>query len=86
MASVTFAVSEDLIPRIKKFSWVNWSETAREELLKRSEQENILKRLESEDEKEFIKWSVELGAKAKKDRFKRLLAELSPDEREELLK
>jgi len=43
-------------------------------------------KLESRNEQEFINWSVGLGRKAKKDRFKRLLAELSPKERRELLK
>jgi len=35
MASVTFAIDKDLKPRLDKFPWVNWSETARQELIKR---------------------------------------------------
>ena len=36
-------------------------------------------------EQELIRWSVELGRRAKKGRFKKLLSELSPERREELL-
>jgi len=35
MASITFAIDEDIQGRIKEFSWVNWSEIAREELLQK---------------------------------------------------
>ena len=52
---------------------------------RKSELEALRKRLESKEEKELTEWSVELGRKAKKGRFKRLLAELSPERREELL-
>ena len=83
MPSVTFAIPDKVKSEMKKLSWVNWSELAREEILKR---EKLLKQLESKEEQELIKWSVELGRKAKKGRFKRLLAELSPKKREELLK
>ena len=83
MASVTFAVGDELKSRISKFSWVNWSELARESLSKREKQAKfLLEKLSSKEEQELIKWSVELGRKAKKGRFKRLLAELSPKERE----
>ena len=34
MASITFAVDEKLKSRIAEFAWVNWSELAREELMK----------------------------------------------------
>lgn len=83
MPSVTFAIPDKIKSEMKKLSWVNWSELAREEIFKR---EKLLKQLESKEEQELIKWSVELGRKAKKGRFKRLLAELSPKKREELLK
>ena len=85
MASITFAVDEELKSRMGKFSWINWSELAREELLEKDKLHELLKRLESKEEQEFIKWSVELGRKAKKDSFKRLLSEVSPKVREELL-
>ncbi|MAE42740.1 hypothetical protein CMO93_03135 [Candidatus Woesearchaeota archaeon] len=83
MPSVTFAIPDKVKSEMKKLSWVNWSELAREEVIKR---EKLLKQLESKEEQELIKWSVELGRKAKKGRFKRLLSELSPKKREELLK
>lgn len=86
MASITFAVDEGLIPRLEKFSWINWSEVAREDLLKKEKLEELHKKLESKEEKDFIKWSVELGRKAKEGRFKMLLSEVSPEIREKLLR
>jgi len=86
MASITFAVDNELKSEMSEFSWVNWSELIRAVLLKRKRlAEQLLKRLNSKEEQELIKWSVELGRKAKKGRFKRLLAEISPKKREELL-
>jgi len=86
MASITFAVDNELKSGISEFSWVNWSELTKTALLERKKQaEQLLKRLHSEEEQELIKWSVELGRKAKKGRFKRLLSEISPKIREELL-
>ena len=87
MASVTFALDPDLRSEISKFPWVNWSELAREELIRRKKiGEMLLKKLNSKEEREFVRWSVELGRKAKKGRFKRLLSEVSPETREKLLK
>jgi len=85
MASVTFAVDEELKSRLEKFPWVNWSEVARENLLFKDRLEQIRAKLGTKEEQEFIKWSVELGRKAKKGSFKRLLADISPKVREELL-
>lgn len=51
------------------------------EVLKRQ----LLKRFRSEEEQELTEWSIELGEKAKKDSFKRLLSKLSPKKKEELL-
>jgi len=45
MASVTFAIDKDLKPRLDEFPWVNWSELAREEFLKRQEREKAVERL-----------------------------------------
>ena len=87
MASITFALNPELKSEISKCPWVNWSELAREELARRKKiGEMLLKKLHSKEEQEFIKWSVELGRKAKKGRFKRLLSEVSPETREKLLK
>ena len=79
MTSVTFAISEDIKSEMKALSWVNWSELVRRGFLLQ-----LRKRLDTPEEQELIKWSVELGRKAKKGRFKRLLAELSPEKRREL--
>ncbi|HLD07315.1 MAG TPA: hypothetical protein VJC16_07350 [Candidatus Nanoarchaeia archaeon] len=35
MASVTLSVSEDFKKQLRRFPWVNWSEIAREEALKK---------------------------------------------------
>ena len=82
MASVTFAIPDKTKEEMKSLIWVNWSELTREETLKK---EKLLIRLESEEEKELTKWSVELGRKAKKGRFKKLLSEVSPEIKEKLL-
>ena len=80
MASITFALDEELKTRLSKFVWVVWSELVKQELLKRQE---LLNKFNSSEEQELIRWSVELGRKAKKDSFKRLLSELPPEKREE---
>lgn len=86
MASVTFAVDPKLKAEISKFGWVNWSALAREELAERQKIGSLLlKKLHSKEEQELTKWSVELGRKAKKGRFKQLLKEVSPEIREKLL-
>lgn len=85
MASVTFAIPDSIKSEMKKLPWVNWSELAREEILKREKLLKLLKQLVSKEEQEFIKWSVELGRRAKKESFDKLLSELSSKEREELL-
>ena len=86
MASVTFAIDSELKAEISKFDWVNWSAIAREELAARQRIGSLLfKKLNTKEEQELIRWSVELGRKAKKDSFKRLLLELSPKRRKELL-
>ena len=80
MTGVTFAIPDNTKEKMKSLSWVNWSELVRREILLRQ----FLKKFNSKEEQELIKWSVELGRKAKKDSFKRLLAELSPKKRKEL--
>jgi hypothetical protein len=86
MASITLAIDERLKSEMSKLLWVNWSEIVRERLIERKKQaELLLSKLESKEEKELIRWSVDLGRRAKKDSFKRLLSGLSPKKREELL-
>ena len=43
MASLTLSVSDDWKNELKAFSWVNWSEIAREEAIKKLIFENYLK-------------------------------------------
>ncbi|MBS3088951.1 hypothetical protein J4402_04215 [Candidatus Pacearchaeota archaeon] len=45
MASVTFAVDEEVKKRLSKFLWVNWSVLAREELTKRAKKIEALEKL-----------------------------------------
>jgi len=86
MASVTFAINPELKAEISKFDWVNWSALAREEISQRQKIGSLLlKKLNSKEEQELIRWSVELGRRAKKDSFKRLLSKVPPKIREELL-
>ena len=83
MASITFAVDEEFKSEISNFAWINLSELVREEIKRRHE---LFNKLKSREEQEFIKWSIELGRKSKKESFKKLLAKLSKEEREELLR
>ena len=43
MASLTLSVSEEFKSQLKEFLWVNWSEIAREEAMKKLVFENYLK-------------------------------------------
>ena len=71
MASITFALDSELKAKISRFFWVVWSEVVRQRLFEREKKaEWLLKKLNSKEEQEFIKWSVELGRKAKKESFK----------------
>ena len=83
MASITFALDDELKSKIDNLSWIIWSEIVRKELLWREE---LLKKFNSKEEQELIKWSVDLGRRAKEERFKELLSEISPKTREKLLK
>ena len=84
MGTATLTISDEMKSEIKHFSWVNWSEVAREEFERQERLRELLERLESKDEQELLKWSVELGRKAKKGRWQRILSELSQAEKKEL--
>ena len=43
MASITLAVSDEFKNQLKNFSWVNWSEIAREETMKKLIFESYIK-------------------------------------------
>lgn len=81
MTSITFAIPDETKSKMKLFPWVNWSELVRQAILL-----NLLKKLKSSEEQELTMWSVELGRKAKKGRFQKLLSELSLKEREKFFK
>ena len=54
MVSITLSVSDDFKNQLKCFSWINWSEIAREEMMKKVIFENYIKtRSVSEEEWEF---------------------------------
>lgn len=75
---------------MKQFPEMNWSGFVRKAIEEKAKQLELIERLkqqmESPEEKEFIEWTVELGRRAKKGRWKRFLEELSPEERKRLLK
>ncbi|MFH0875602.1 MAG: hypothetical protein V1859_06705 [archaeon] len=60
MVSITLSVADEYKAELKRFSWVNWSELAREELLKKDIFEQFMKtrKLSEEDTKfcEAIDW------------------------------
>ncbi|MEK6928014.1 MAG: hypothetical protein AABX11_06290 [Nanoarchaeota archaeon] len=83
MASITFAVDDELNAEISNFSWINLSEIVRKEIIWRL---LLISQLNSKEEKELMSWSVELGRKAKKGRFQKLLSEISLKNKEKLMK
>lgn len=80
MAELKIEIPDELEKEMQELP-ENWPEV----LLETIKLKVLRKKVESKEEKELTKWAVELGRKAKKGRFKRLLAELSPKKREELL-
>ena len=56
------------------------------EVVERTKLEAIKSKLNTKEEQEFIKWSVDLGREAKKESFKKILSKLSPEERKSLSK
>ncbi len=45
MASITFAIPDDVKSEMKKLGWVNWSELAREEAIKKLERDEALEKI-----------------------------------------
>ena len=77
MASLTLSVSEEFKHQLKNFVWVNWSEIAREETLKKLIFEHYLKTGTVSDEEwrfcENIDWHP-VDEMPLKDEFKKELA------------
>lgn len=46
MASITFAIDEELKSKLSKFTWVVWSELVKQELIKRLERAEKFKRFD----------------------------------------
>ena len=46
MASVTFAIPDEVKLEMKRFAWVNWSELAKEEVLKQDKKSKLFKKLD----------------------------------------
>ena len=46
MTSVTLTISDDIKAELKKFSWINWSEVAREAFLKKLKRDEAFKRFD----------------------------------------
>lgn len=46
MGTITLTVSDKTKSELKRFSWVNWSELARQELLKEKEKQQVYEELE----------------------------------------
>ena len=46
MGTATLTLPEDIKSELKRFSWINWSEVAKEELLKKEKKQELLKKLD----------------------------------------
>lgn len=74
MVSIMASLSDSLKADIEHFSWINWSEVAREALIKKIKRLEALEKFEKLLEKsEFTEKDVlELSRKVKEERFKQL--------------
>lgn len=74
MVSITLKVSDEYKKMIKQLSWVNWSEIAREEALKKLEEEKALEKFRKIISKSNFteKDADELAEKVKKSMHKDL--------------
>jgi len=74
MVSITISIDEKSRQEMQKFSWINWSEVARNILLDRLKKQEELEKLKSllENSKLSEEDIIELSKKARKGRFKEL--------------
>lgn len=88
MVSITLSVPEETRALMKRFPELNWSGFVRASIEQKAKQlswrQEMLRKLKAEEE--FTSWAVSLGRKAKKGRFRKLVARLPANERKELLK
>lgn len=54
MVSLTFSLNDDIFEKLNKFSWINWSEIARQETTKREIFERYLRTRKITDEDLFF--------------------------------
>ena len=72
MSTVTITIPESVKAELGHFSWVNWSEAAKEELSKKEKLIGLLDIKESKEEKEFTEWTVKLIREGRKGRYEEL--------------
>ena len=74
MESVTLTISDDTKEELKKFSWVNWSDVARDKFMRKIKRLEALEKFEKLLEKsEFTEEdALELSNKVKEERLKQL--------------
>ena len=77
MASIALKISDEFESIVNKLPWVNWSEIAREELLKDVIRDKALRKLDElfKDSKLTDADCLKLGRQLKQDMLKRLKAE-----------
>ena len=73
MATVTLTVSDDIKSELKKFSWINWSEVAREAFLEKLRRDEAFKRFDEvlKNSKMTDELALKLGDKLKRRVSKR---------------
>ena len=71
MATITLSIPEDLRKKMRKFNEINWSAVSRNAIEKKIAEQEMLKKMIMQEEKE-LEWTIDLGRKAKKGVRKRL--------------
>ncbi len=77
MVSVSFTISGELKTKMDEFSWINWSEVAREDAIKQQKKLKLFKELDKLTKNSTLsdKDCLELGRMLKKDVWERLKKE-----------
>jgi hypothetical protein len=78
MATVTLTVSDDIKSELKRFSWINWSEVAREEVMRQEKRARLFEELKelTKDSTLTDKDCLKLGKLVKKGIWQRLQGKL----------
>ena len=73
MANMTLSIPDEFKQKMDKFSWLNWSEIARESFAKRMRQLELLEKLEKDFEKSELSDEdcIKLGRKLREDIWKK---------------